>query len=82
MSFTSFTSLTREEVEILRKKPMAVPPGKEFTYNFTQIELNNAKAHLETLYTDGQYVTKHFANDMRILYELYKDEYVIKPCTM
>ena len=70
----NFTSLNLEKAEMLRRKPMSVPSGKEFTYNFTSTQIDNAKKHLETVYTGNKYVRVDFVVKLLVLNELYGDD--------
>lgn len=65
-----FNTLTKADVEYLRKKPAGMPRGKGgFTYNFSQAEVDVAIKHLQTLYTGRVYQT--FAEKILIRNEVY-----------
>lgn len=65
-----FTELTKEDVEVLRKKPISVASKeKGVKYNFTQKEVDDAREHLETIY-EGK-VRISFASKIILLNEIY-----------
>lgn len=65
-----FNTLTKVDVEQLRKKPAGIPIGKGgFTYNFSQADVDAAIKHLMTLYTGRIYRT--FAEKILIRNEIY-----------
>ena len=63
-----YNTLTKADVEKLRRKPIAVYAGG-VTYNFTEIDVDNAVSHLQTLYTGD--VRKSFAAKILLLNEIY-----------
>ncbi len=65
-----FNTLTKADVELLRKKSAGMPRGKGgFTYNFSRAEVDAAIQHLETLYSGRIYQT--FAEKILIRNEVY-----------
>ena len=65
-----FNTLTKADVELLRKKPAGMPRGiGGFTYNFSQADVDAAIQHLETFYTGRIYQT--FAEKILIRNEVY-----------
>ncbi len=65
-----FTTITKADVEMLRRKPMSVPyAGSSVAYGFTKLDVDNAVKHLETLYSGT--VTRSFAAKILLLNELY-----------
>lgn len=64
-----FTDLTKEDVQKLRKKPMAVLPQKFINYNFTKKDIDDAVKHLKTLYTAN--VTSTFASKILLNNRIY-----------
>lgn len=63
-----FNTLTKNDVEKLRRKSLSVTSGGVI-YNFTDAELNNAVSHLEHLY--GGTVRKSFAAKILLLNKIY-----------
>lgn len=65
-----FNTLTKADVQKLRRKPIAVAyAGRGVTYNFTKSDVDDAVKHLETLYTGT--VRKSFAAKILLLNEIY-----------
>lgn len=65
-----FNTLTKDDVETLRKKSAGVPPSKSgFIYNFSQPDIDAAIKHLQTLYQGRVYQT--FAEKILIRNEIY-----------
>ncbi|MCR5728195.1 MAG: hypothetical protein K6G24_12105 [Lachnospiraceae bacterium] len=65
-----FNTLTKADVQKLRRKPIAVAyAGRGVTYNFTESDVDDAVKHLETLYTGT--VRKSFAAKILLLNEIY-----------
>ena len=65
-----FNTLTKADVQKLRRKPIAVAyAGRGVTYNFTESDVDDAVKHLETLYTG--IVRKSFAAKILLLNEIY-----------
>lgn len=65
-----FNSLTKCDVEQLRKMPAGIPMGKvPFNYNFTPADIDAAIKHLQTLY-EGR-IRQTFAEKILIRNEIY-----------
>lgn len=65
-----FNTLTKADVQTLRRKSLSVPIGKQgITYNFTSTQIDNAVQHLKTLYIGG--IRESFAVKILVLNELY-----------
>lgn len=65
-----FNSLTKADIEKLRRKSISVPyAGRSVNYSFTKSDVENAVKHLETLYTG--IVRKSFAAKILLLNEIY-----------
>lgn len=65
-----FNTLTKADVEKLRRKSITVPyAGRGVTYSFIKSEVANAVKHLETLYTG--IVRTSFATKILLLNEIY-----------
>lgn len=65
-----FNTLTKAEVEELRRKSISVPYARRgVAYSFTKSDVENAVKHLETLYTG--IVRTSFAAKILILNEIY-----------
>lgn len=65
-----FNTLTKADVELLRKKSAGMPISKGgFAYNFSQTDIDVAIKHLQTLYTGRIYQT--FAEKILIRNEVY-----------
>lgn len=64
-----FNTLTKSDVETLRRKPIAVAAGKSVAYYFTKTDVDNAALHLETLYKGT--IRKSFAAKVLLLNLIY-----------
>ena len=64
-----FNTLTKADVEQLRRKSISVPAGKSVVYSISQADIENAVEHLESLYTG--IVRISFAAKILILNEIY-----------
>lgn len=65
-----FTTISKADVEMLRRKPMSVSyAGSSVAYGFTKAELDNAVKHLETLYSGT--VRRSFAAKILLLNEIH-----------
>lgn len=65
-----FNTLTKADVQKLRRKPIAVAYAERgVSYNFTESDVDDAVKHLETLYTG--IVRKSFAAKILLLNEIY-----------
>ena len=65
-----FSALNKDDVENLRRKAIAVAyAGRGVNYNFTQLDVDNAVKHLQTLYTGT--VRASFAAKILLLNEIY-----------
>ncbi len=65
-----FNTLTKADVEKLRRKPMAVSNNSQgVNYNFTLQQLNDARKYLETIYSSKVRAT--FAAKILLLNEIY-----------
>lgn len=65
-----FNTLTKADVEELRRKSISVPcAGSGIYYSFTKSDVENAVKHLETLYTG--IVRDSFAAKILLLNEIY-----------
>lgn len=65
-----FDTLTKEDVEKLRNKPICVPNSSQVVeYNFTNSDVQNAKEHLENIYQGT--VRQSFAAKILLLNEIY-----------
>ena len=68
----TFNSLTKKDVEALRKKRSYIPEGgKPIIYNYTLNDILDAKKHLETLYKGR--VTLPFAERILLLNDIYNN---------
>ena len=65
-----FTNLTKSDVENLRRKSMGITSNQNFIYDFTDINIKNAKEHLGRLYPKGT-VRTSFAVKILTLNEIY-----------
>ncbi|MDY4097936.1 MAG: hypothetical protein SOY47_14685 [Lachnospiraceae bacterium] len=65
-----FNTLTKSDVEMLRRKPVSVASNRDgVLYNFTQTDVDAAIKHLRTLYTGT--IKTSFAAKILLLNEIY-----------
>lgn len=62
-----FTLLNKEDVEKLRREPVVSNNGT--MYKFSQSDINNAKKHLESIYSGTVYYS--FSSKILLLNEIY-----------
>lgn len=64
-----FNTLTKPDVQILRRKPVFVSSHNVAVYNFTSADIDSARTHLQTLY--GGIIRDSFVMKILILNEIY-----------